>query len=336
MARKLIIFGNGLGRALSNEYFQLKSAMASVWSDQDVLSDDEKKLIATSIQGVEPDEGPTSEDELEGTQLALIAINLLRSATNDDDLKHWISKGAQDFPAVLARYTFQVAKYFHNYPTDLLEQDRWTGFVKHLVSFIYKSKSHVATLNYDSLLYAPFNEIQMVDGESIKLCDGYNGTLLDGYTSSTGFSAGNMRRFSKSEKSFYMHLHGSPLFVEEGQNKVTKLTRWNLPKENGARRSHVVLTSGSFKPMVISESKVLRMYWEHLLIAIEEAVEIILFGYSGGDSHLNSIIRERRDGRPVRVIERSHNDDRTSYWEEFLGPDVSVLSYDNILDFNRW
>ena len=337
MPRKLVLFGNGLGRALSNEHFQLQNAMTAVWQDEDCLSNVERQLIATSIEGVEAAEGPSNEEQLLGTQLALIAIRLLRTATNDDALQHWITPAAQAFPAALGRYTFQVAKHFHNYPENLTAQNKWQTFVSHLVRFIFDSKSHVATLNYDTLLYSPFNEVQEIKGRQIKLCNGFNGTLLDGYTNGLGFSAQNMeRRYNPRDKAYYMHLHGSPLFVDDGNGRTSKLTRAELVAEEGNRRSHVVLTSGTMKPSVIAASKVLRMYWDHLPIAIEEADEIVIFGYSGADDHLNKVIKTERGDKPVRIIERPHDEDRNAYWVSKLGSNITIHEFDNVLEFTDW
>lgn len=311
--------------------------MVSVWRDGDCLSDSEKQLIATSIEGVDAKDGPSNEEELLGTQLALIAIRLLKTATKDDALQHWITPAAQGFPAALERYAFQVAKHFHNFSDSLVSQEIWLNFVNHLVHFIFQTKSHVATLNYDALLYSPFNDTQHMEGNCIRLCNGFNGTLLDGYTKKSGFSAQNMeRKYNWEEKSYYMHLHGSPLFVDDVDGRPIKLTRAQLADEEGARRSHVVLTSGRMKPSVIAASSVLRMYWDHLPIAIEDAEEIVVFGYSGADKHLNKVIRTEKEQRPVRVVERTHEEDRNDFWTSRLGENVQIVQCDNILSFNDW
>ena len=328
-----------MGRALNNEHFNLASAMRSVWANQECLTDNQKALIATAIEGVEVENGPENEQQLFGTQLALIACEILEHATNDETLEKWLTDDALEYPDALNRYTYEVARHFHNHELALEFCDQWQNFIENLVSFIFLSKSHVATLNYDTLLYEPFNELHDVAGDQVRLCNGFNGTLLDGYTRGQGFSAQNMkRRFNAQDKAFYMHLHGSPLFVDDDEGNPEKLTRAQLQDQAGDRRSHIVLTHGRMKPVVISSSKVLQMYWAHLPLAIEEAQEIILFGYSGSDEHLNKKIKNHRGDKPVRVVERTHEDQdqRANYWQRKLDCAAEVVALENILEFVDW
>ncbi|WP_157057347.1 hypothetical protein [Loktanella sp. 3ANDIMAR09] len=220
MTRSTIIFGNGLGRALDNDFFQLPTAMREVWRDKEALNDAQKKLVSSAIEGVDSD-GPTSEDQLLGTQLALMACRILRVAVNDDSLQHWLTNDAMKFPDALQKYTYLVAKYFHQFDANFTSNPLWSDFIDHLVIFISDSKSHVATLNYDTLLYQPFNEERLIGDRKIKLCNGFDGTLLDGYTKKLGFSEQNLSRKRLQNQAFYMHLHGSPLFLDG--HKVPRL-----------------------------------------------------------------------------------------------------------------
>ncbi|MFT6450671.1 MAG: hypothetical protein ACJA06_000151 [Halocynthiibacter sp.] len=336
--RKLIIFGNGLGRALDNDFFDLETRMREVWADENCLTPEQKRLIATSIEGVEPEEGPSSEDQLGKTQMALVACEVLGDAVNDGQLVHWLTVDARDFPSALKKYLFEVARSFHGLNPANAEYDFWQDFKNELVKFIWTSKSHVATLNYDDLLYDPFNDVQEIDGVRIHLCDGYNGVLLDGYTHGRGFSKLNMEPDYYPENfGYYMHLHGSPLFVE-GDEHAIKLKRRAMRHQNVERDSHIVLTHKTFKPLVIKNSPVLSMYWEKLDKAIDEASEIILFGYSGLDEHLNAKISARRGKIPVRVVERTHEeaDMRADFWKRELGVEATIVQFDNILDFREW
>lgn len=339
MARKLVIFGNGLGRALDNDHFNLTAAMRSVWASEDCLTPAQKDLIATAIEGVEIENGPENEEQLFGTQLALLACELLKEATNDEKLGHWLTEAAVDYPSALNKYTYEVARHFHRYEIKPESHDRWNDFINAFVNFVFRSKSHVATLNYDTLLYEPFNNIHTIGGVQIRLCSGFNGTLLDGYTHGHGFSVQNMERlYNPDQKAYYMHLHGSPLFVDDDQGTPRKLTRAQMQNETGDSKSHIVLTHGAMKPVVISSSKVLEMYWSHLTEAIHEAEEIILFGYSGADRHLNNKIKEHRENTPVIIVERVHEnqDQRDGYWSGKLGGNTQVNALGNILDFKNW
>lgn len=337
--RKLIIFGNGLGRALDNDFFDLETRMRKVWADENCLTLEQKRLIATSIEGVEPEEGPSSEDQLGKTQMALVACEVLGDAVNDGQLVHWLTKDARDFPSALKKYLFEVARSFHGFNPANAGYDFWQDFKNELVKFIWTSKSHVATLNYDDLLYGPFTDLQEIDGKPRLICNGYSGTLIDGYRKTNGFRKSNMGRKPerKEELGFYMHLHGSPLFVD-GEKHAVKLNRSELGQERGERDSHIVLTHSAYKTLVIDKSPVLHMYWEQLDKAIGEAGEIILFGYSGRDKHLNAKISARRGKTPVRVVERTHDeaDKRASFWKKELGVEATIVQFDNILDFREW
>jgi hypothetical protein len=337
LTRHTIIFGNGLGRALNNDFFQLQAAMREVWQDPGALSDMQRQLISTAIEGIDAD-GPTEEDQLLGTQLALMACRLLSSAVRDDSLEHWLTAEAMSFPAALQKYTYMVAKYFHRFDADSAINSLWSDFIDHLVLFISDSKSHVATLNYDTLLYQPFNEARTVGGRAIQLCSGFNGVLLDGYTRGLGFSEQNLERQRPNDQAFYMHLHGSPLFIDNDDGLAHKLSRPQLQEQGGEARSHIVLTNGTMKSRVIQGSKVLQMYWDHLPQAIEDSDALVVFGYSGADSHLNKLIRKNVEKRAIRVIERTHAPDinREQYWQNLLGPTTQVLSFENILEFTEW
>ena len=119
MARKLVIFGNGLGRALNNEHFNLTAAMRSVWANAECLTPAQKDLIATAIEGVEIENGPENEQQLFGTQLALIACEILEKATNDEKLGHWLTEEALGYPSALNKYTYEVARHFHQHDMEL-------------------------------------------------------------------------------------------------------------------------------------------------------------------------------------------------------------------------
>lgn len=335
MPRKLIIFGNGLGRSLNNDHFDLTGALRTVWNDADYLSEIQKQMIASAIGGVELEDGPETEDQLFGTQLALLACDILKKATNGEGLGHWLTEHAIGFPEALARYNWAVAKHFHNHGLNLDFDDRWQAFISTLVAFIFESKSHIATLNYDDLLYETFNSPQTVNGTEIRLCNGFSGILLDGYTKTRGFSASNMTRNNPANNAWYMHLHGSPLFVDDENGRVKKLTRHQMQTGDNMGRSHIVLTHGSLKEVVISSSKVLQMYWDHLNDAIEEASEILAFGYSGRDNHLNERIKSLRGDTPVRIIERTQPNGRQEFWNSRVGQ-CTVFGLDDILEFRDW
>ena len=67
----------------------------------------------------------------------------------------------------------------------------------------------------------------------------------------------------------------------------------SLPSIVGYSSNHLVLTHVAHKASVIAASPVLSAYWTRLAEACQEAQAIVLVGYSGGDVHLNQLIRVR-------------------------------------------
>src|SRR5699024_11067187 len=100
----------------------------------------------------------------------------------------------------------------------------------------------------------------------------------------------------------------------------------------------IVLTHFRHKIMVISSSKLLLTYWQLLTEAFDESEEIILFGYSGVDEHLNDLIKAISK-KPVKVVEwagAGDQEDRNSHWSSALGRNVYLVQCDSILNFHDW
>lgn len=328
--RKLLIFGNGLGRALDNEFFDLAPAMKFAW---DKLNDDEK-LAFSSLKGIDADTGPSDEDQLLPSQVALVACQVIRSVA--DHPETWLAKKTNLFPIAAKKLAFYTARYFHDY--DPGKCPSWPNFVSKLQQFISSTKSHVATLNYDTLLYDPFNDsFEDSSGNPTKVCNGYSGSLIDGFRR-VGFKSNFLTRRNPDNLGYYMHLHGSPLFYTKDDNHM-KLKRpdFNEYVDN----PNLVLSHGSMKPMVIESSEILKTYWGVLDEAIEESEELILFGYSGSDEHLNRRIASNQGSRPILVVEWQDDEEtdaeRQSYWEKKISnKNIHLIRRKNILDFNVW
>ncbi|WP_242628744.1 hypothetical protein [Xanthomonas oryzae] len=138
-------------------------------------------------------------------------------------------------------------------------------------------------MNYDNLLYQPMIKE--------KVLHGYNGALVDGFWKN-GFAEDNLERKYRRDFGYYMHLHGSPLFVDrddgDRDKKVMKLPQAELGTDQDITGSHIVLTHVKHKETVIAASRLLTCYWEHFAKALEESESAVLVGYSGCDRHLNS------------------------------------------------
>ena len=104
--------------------------------------------------------------------------------------------------------------------------------------------------------------------------------------------------------------------------------------------THIVLTHALQKLSVISGSILLGTYWEFLRLAIDEAKEVILLGYSGNDNHLNRLIAQRAAEKPIRVVEwlgAGAAAMREPFWRSQLGGDnVTLIQKEDVLLFTDW
>ncbi|MCP3965947.1 MAG: hypothetical protein GY718_06265 [Lentisphaerae bacterium] len=321
MERQLIIFGNGLGMAIDPDHFKLENAIARVWENNNILSNDDKKLIRSCLskktQGF-----PKSENELDILHLATTACETLLSIKQNKN-NHWLSEQGRSFPKKIKSFIYGVA-------SDLYTCDRTlpNNFVDELANFIKGTNSHIATLNYDKLLYDGFLEKDLMQG--------YSGYLIDGILDK-GFSPSNLDSYSNH--SYYFHLHGSPLFYEENKGIICKYKRHKdlriFPKAN----NHIVLSHIKHKTNIIANSVILQEYWNRLPVMISEVQKIVLFGYSGLDAHLNDLLKLYASEKTFRIIEWSGEGDiteREQFWKRKLGNEIQVEHLDIITDFTDW
>lgn len=224
MPRKTVIFGNGLGMSLNPEIFSLDHAIGIVWDDEDILSEAQKQLICNCL----PDDRagrPQGEDELDKLQLALSACDFLVGIPGSRI--HWLSDEGQEFPVAVRKLIYNTARQFHQTGEELPAE-----FVEPFCDFIGRTESHIGTLNYDNLLYQP-----MIDRGLLR---GYDGALVDGFHG-VGFAKGNLERKYGRTFGYYLHLHGSPLFVDR-DHRTIKLHQFDLTEQNDTISSHIVLT----------------------------------------------------------------------------------------------
>lgn len=76
MARKTLIFGNGLGMALDPDFFSLDRAIGRVWDENTVLDDRTKNLVRFCL-GDDADR-PHGEEDLDDLQLVVSACDFCR------------------------------------------------------------------------------------------------------------------------------------------------------------------------------------------------------------------------------------------------------------------
>lgn len=318
--KKLIIFGNGLGMALDPIHFSLQRALNYVWELDYVLSPTQKELLSRCISDIQP-QCPNGEDELDILHQVCSYCSYLNSIKTTDGY-HWLSQYGNEFPKVAANFIHKTATELHNYNGELP-----VDFSEPLISFVRETNSHIATLNYDKLLYNCFIDNQLLNG--------YSGTLVDGMLDS-GFNEQNLERKYGRSFGYYLHLHGSPLFVNE-DSRIIKLSRSDLNLEMNDYGKHIVLTHIKHKPDIINSSPLLLMYWHYLNLCLDEAEQIIIFGYSGFDTHLNRIIQFVSPSTPLKVVEWSGSGEaRESFWFRTFGRNVELISLDNISKYTGW
>ncbi len=319
MARYTLIFGNGLGRSLDNDYFKLSSGLEYAWNESEHFTDDQKTLVISAIRGIDNDEYPSSEEQLDILQVAIVAAGFLKAFESEE--VEWLNNASRELPQAFRRFIHEVASYFHKSGEHLNSE-----FIEPLSSFIRKTASHVAVLNYDNLLYDALVKTRVLNG--------YHDTLIDGFHKS-GFASDNLNRLYPDKQSWYMHLHGSPLYI--GNNKLMRDQRTFL---SPTEKSHIVLTHVEHKPLIIESSSILSEYWKRLGIALKESERVILFGYSGCDTHLNEVISTRLVSKNVVIIEREgehSEEERLAYWGDKLPEmDIKLIQVANILNFQDW
>ncbi len=334
MSRKLIVVGNGLGMALDNTKFSLPHAMPKVWHEK--LERNERELIADFIPGIDVSTEPQEESRLINAQVALSAFDILQSGFGHDyakNLKEWFSKPNQhtDLENALNKFTFEVAREFDRTSETFHDDEKLKNFWRNLKAHLGTHKSHIATFNYDTALYTKYLDDPFFEEKTV---------LQDCFRS--GFLKPTLGKV-ECERGLYLHLHGSPLF----HDTIQKRNRSELNSHTAESRNHIILSDASLKPLLIAKSKILSLYWKRLEeilhpdvrdTTITQVEEIILFGYRGGDDHLNRLIG--KSGCPVRVVEWCDDHilpDREEWWKDKLGAtNVIVDLRKNILTFNEW
>lgn len=320
MARKTIIVGNGLSLALNNEHFLLANAIQHIWDDPEILGVDEKRCILQCLirEGNHPPEG---EHELDVLQLAVTACGFLARLEGEELL--WLSNHGRDFPETISKFIHKVATQLHLYEGNLPD-----AFIEPLCEFLRVTKSHIATLNYDRLLYDEICDRGLVKG--------YSGYLVDGMLNA-GFKPDNLKRNRGRNFGYYLHLHGSPLF--HGNENPKKLRRGALNMATECDREHIVLTHIKHKMSVVESSVVLSAYWEYFGGALSESDEIILIGYGGLDEHLNQRVKAVSQGKRLRIVEWDRSGERNvreRFWQNRLGSGIELVQLENILEFVDW
>lgn len=337
MVSSLFIFGNGLGRAISNDYFSLERVLRDAWDGGGTLTDRQKELIQSCLPHdvLEDDEAaPTSEAELNDLHRVLSACDTIKSFEDriPGEDGNWLSIHGLEFPAAIRRYIHNAACRFNGSAEGILDVNERClpyDFEQGLRSYIMSSGAHIATLNYDDLLYECFSDTEVF--RQHRLRDGFFNGRFDLTRQENWYDPNN--------EGWFLHLHGSPLFVNK-LNEPQKIKRADLSEYMGHESTHLVLTSVKYKRSVIQSSQILGAYWNKLKNIVPQCKNVVLFGYGGEDIHLNELLVELHDDATLRIIEYDDGtdfDERKSNWIDTLkNPNLHLLRMQNILDFNDW
>ncbi len=332
---KLLVFGNGLGRAINDQYFNLQRVLYKSWNDENLLTEEQKTLILSCLPGrevVDNDGPPTSEDELSDLQLVLSACDTIRQFEKRVPEGHtrWLTDIGNGFPVAIRQYIHHAASCFYD-SGYILPED----FSNSLRDFVSSTGSTIATLNYDDLLYETFTGTEIFTRYTLR--DGFFGGAFD-------FERAKRLRAPERE-GWFLHLHGSPLFVT-GQAGPTKIGRNQIADFRGTESTHLVLTNVDAKRSIINGSEILSTYWNEFGEELTSSEEVILIGYAGSDKHLNDLVSAKlREGSSIRIVEffefNFYNDEeRMIFWKSKFATrhheNISVLREESILDFRDW
>ena len=352
MTESLFIFGNGLGRSIDNDAYQLNTAMQAVWDKGDNgLSDMQKEIIlkALALEGDDIGVGPQEESQIKTIQEVIFACELLQKIEDvrlpfaTDETRNTLAaltKEARELPDALRTYVRQVASQFVDTDNHL------TGdFCTPLFDFVYDANNiaHIATTNYDELLYTAYGQQEGRD-DKYKLIDGFHNTVekelvFDPVKSQENYINGRRRR------GWYLHLHGSPLYVDNG-SQVRKLRLSDFRVADYTCPGHIVLTHHAFKRRIIEESHILNAYWNIFCEKLFKSTNIILFGMSGDDVHINKAIRDyAREDAIIRIVDwtgesDNERDKKEDLWKGKLGENrfktENLILLPNVQDFTDW
>ena len=322
--RKVVVFGNGIGRALSNDSFSLPEAIRRVCDNRDLISLDHLNLMREFLQK-EPAEG-IGEDDLDVLHRAIFACDFLASTARGE--KEILTEDGVALPGVFGRFV-------HNVATELSLSDHKlpAKFSDSMAAFIRDTYSHVATLNYDQLLYKALIEH--------KLFNGYTGHLVDGLVDA-GYEHENLETRGANRFGLYLHLHGSPLVYEDDDG----IYKYSTSELDYAKRDemvgrHLVLTNVKHKTLVIEQSRLLKSYWSWFAWTLQQPDTdgLIFFGLGAQDMHLLRTIQNHLSpDKPIQIVEwRGERRDRRAFWEQkFPQFELKIYPLDNVLSFDGW
>lgn len=319
-----LIVGNGLGMALNPNHFNLQTGLTSAWNH---FNDAEKHLISLGTNN-----RPAGEENLEENHKIMTACHKLLEFQELELL----NEIGINYPDLYRDFIFNTALHFFNYEGNLP-----VDFVESLIGLIQRG-CHVATLNYDKLLYSALVERHILSG--------YDGDLVDGIYNS-GYHYENMLR-TFHHFNWYLHIHGCPIFYTKN-SEIHKCKYYEVPDSTRnleEKYEHIVLAKTELKPEIISNSSILGSYFNFFSKALFESTRLFIFGYSGEDIHINNEIKNWALDRStsfedtvIYIIQWRGSQQNELHWKQRIIPNMRwenkeriTLHYiplDNILEY---
>ncbi|QAX29211.1 hypothetical protein [Leisingera sp. NJS204] len=316
---------------MSNEDYSLSRALQSAWEDNAVFSVEQKQLIHQCLPEdvIENDilVAPQGEDQLDKLQRVLAACDEISKVEVAGGVG-WLNNTGRIFPNAIRSYIHRAATYFHQLEYALPDE-----FVTSLIEGVRGTGSHIATLNYDELLYRSFIGTDLFAPRH---------HLLDGFQHQ--FAEENLVRFRPASQGYYLHLHGSPLYYTDNQGAIKKTNLAGVNNLIGHSSTHLVLTHVAHKAAVIASSPLLRAYWRALEEAMAEADGVVLLGYGGEDLHLNNLVSRYFREKQVEIVVRDKPEYQAdkgggaaALWRAKLGVNNTYLwRPQGILEHREW
>lgn len=264
--KSTLIVGNGLGMALDPNHFNLQTGLAAAWNS---FNREEQHLISLGTNNM-----PFAESLLEENHRLMTACQKLLEFQELELL----NERGMNYPDLYRDFIHRTALHYFNYEGTLPDE-----FVDSLIQLVQQG-CHIATLNYDKLLYSPLVERNI-------LC-GYGGYLVDGICKNSGYHYENMLR-TFNHFNWYLHLHGCPIFYTK-DSEIYKRKYYEVPQSACSiegRHEHIVLANTELKPEIISNSPILGSYFDFFSKALFESNRLFILGYSGEDIHINNEIK---------------------------------------------
>ena len=287
-------------------------------------------LMINCLPG-DPLKGAIHEHDLERLHQAANGSLAIKSAASNPEL--FLRESALNLDGAINKLITETAMHFHS--RKFHEDSRFVKFAQNLANYLKGGNKHLATLNYDNLIYNFMSKQKVLFGKKGHLIDGFFGEI----GSPLVFDEKHLER-TREKVGFYLHLHGSPLFVTK-EDSIIKMR--SDESRDVSLKTHIVLHHSSQKPYIIQNSRLLSTYWHMFERALSQTNFLIIFGYGGGDPHLNDRISSRANDRTlspliILIVEKAPEDlehPRHEFWKTALGSENFYFEHlTNVLDFN--